>query len=118
LIAPSELFEGKNFNIRAIMIFSLLIGVVGLGFFWAKQNQLLETLKPTALVDESVAVDTLTLQGSNTAGESFAPRLAAAFLRAQGATIIETIEGDSIVEKTLEARIPQNNQHIWGDKTE
>lgn len=61
---------------------------------------------------ETLQTKTLTLKGSNTIGESFAPQLAKAYLRSIGATLIEVKPMESPVEKIVEGTLLNDNLKI------
>ena len=57
-------------------------------------------------------IETLTLKGSNTVGEDFAPLLAEAFLRDQGAILINQHSSSNSLVKQIEGILPEQNKMI------
>jgi len=95
-----------NFFVTLILLVTFAGGIV-----WAvKYNQIPLTIKQQKA--QALKVETLFLKGSNTVGESFAPRLAQAYLRSRGGILINTISLEDPVEKIVEGVIPDEDKMI------
>ncbi len=95
---------------NSIPIILVIIVVIGLGNFFVTngiiaQNSEMET-------SSQATQKTLTLSGSNTVGESFAPLLAKSFLQFSGAMFIQEVQLNNPVEKYIEGIIPETNTKI------
>ncbi len=92
----------------AIFIFFVLM--ITSASYWFYQNKT-KLLQPTN-TEQTFNVKTLTLKGSNTVGESFAPKLAEAYLKSLGAKLITTTQLESPVEKYVEGILAKKNIKI------
>lgn len=95
-----------------VIAFLLIVAASVFGFF-ALAND--ESSINNNSSKQQYYVETLTLKGSNTVGESFAPMLATAFLKNQGATLIKTLQQESPVEKIIEGVLPGKNRKLRVD---
>ena len=100
---------------RNILVAVLLVAVVGLGSFWLFKNSNSPMIMTQEQPKVTIETETLFLKGSNTVGESFAPRLAEAYLKNIGAILVETNPLDNPVEKIVEGSLHNQNKKIQID---
>ncbi len=97
----------SKLNVLVIFSIGLLIAISGTAYV-IKQPVKIASQANT----EKQMVKSLSLHGSNTVGETFAPRLAKAYLKTLGAINIKTIPQHSSVEKIIQGTIPSDNTLI------
>ena len=95
---------------KKLGILTIILILLATATFWAIKNQVIdiETKEP----ESEVVSETLLLKGSNTVGESFAPKLAEAYLKSIGARLIKTTKLESPVEKYVEGTLIRENRKI------
>lgn len=95
---------------KQLGILTLIILVISTGVFWLVKNQ--SPSQNTQSNSPAQRVELLTLKGSNTVGESFAPQLAEAYLESRGARLIKTVQLENPVEKYVEGTLIKDNVKI------
>ena len=94
---------------KKLGIITIILILLATASYWVIQNNLIN-LQPEEKNKE--VVEQLTLKGSNTVGESFAPKLAEAYLKSIGARLIRTTKLESPVEKYVEGTLIRENRKI------
>ncbi|WP_196140600.1 PstS family phosphate ABC transporter substrate-binding protein [Aliikangiella sp. G2MR2-5] len=97
-----------NKNLGLIILAFIILMTAGFWLF--KNNDRLPIKEPEKKSQEKIEV--LTLKGSNTVGESLAPRLAEAYLKSIGARLVKTHQLDNPVEKYVEGNLFKENKKI------
>ncbi|WP_168204317.1 PstS family phosphate ABC transporter substrate-binding protein [Aliikangiella coralliicola] len=96
---------------KITILLAVIIAIVG-SFFWLKNQPNNNTTTQSEANESQPIVETLTLKGSNTVGESFAPLLAEGYLQSIGAILIKKISRESPVEKYVEGLLPTENKLV------
>ncbi len=95
---------------KKLGILTITLTLLATAAYWVIKNPIIG-LNAKEITTEIVS-EQLTLKGSNTVGESFAPKLAEAYLKSIGARLIRTIKLESPVEKYVEGTLIRENRKI------
>jgi phosphate transport system substrate-binding protein len=97
---------------KKILLTSLSFLILAYAGYWGYSNTHFSFETSTLKKNTIQKVTTLTLRGSNTVGEKFAPKLAESYLKSLGAISIKTKPLDNPVEKIVEGIIPGDHSLI------